>query len=161
MFMAWPSQSRAKVASVPLHHLSLSTHQSSIDLTYSLPLWLRVDLPVQLGLRKKFKSCPKNAQNLCRHILGSFPKKLCENCAVQILHNLCTFLMPPHMFRTNFRGPLGTTPRTNFAQFSQTRGMFLESASVQANHVSTLWRGNMGGYTVIPHSLLRHRELSV
>ena len=98
---------------------------------------LRVDLPVQLGLRKKFKSCPKNAQNLCRHILGSFPPKLCENCAVQILHNLCTFLMSPHMFRTNFRGLLGTTPRTNFAQFSQTRGMFLESASVQANHVSS------------------------
>ena len=66
------------------------------------------------------------------------PQILCENCAVQILHNLCTFLMPPHMFRTNFRGPLGTTPRTNFAQFSYTRGMFLKSASVQANDVSIL-----------------------
>ena len=42
------------------------------------------------------------------------------------------------MFRTNFWGPLETTPRTNFAQFSQTRGMFLKSASVQANHVSML-----------------------
>ena len=46
--------------------------------------------------------------------------------------------MPPHMFRTNFQGPLGTTPRTNFAQFSQTRGMFSKSASVWANDVSTL-----------------------
>ena len=45
--------------------------------------------------------------------------------------------MPPRIFHTNFRGPLGITLRTIFAQFSQTRGMVLKSASVQANNVST------------------------
>ena len=101
-------------------------------------LILRVDLPVPLGLRKKFKSCQK-MRKICADIFSDAPPKYCARI---VPDKFCTisahFLMPPHMFRTNFQGPLGTTPRTNFAQFSQTRGMFFKSASVQANNVSTL-----------------------
>ena len=84
-------------------------------------LMLRVDLPVQLGLRKKFKSCPKNAQNLCRHILGSFPQKLCGNCAAQILHNLCTFFDAPAHVSHKFSGTSRDYPAHKFCTiFSDT-----------------------------------------
>ena len=89
--------------------------------SHSQSLALRVDLPVQLGLRKKFKSCPKNAQNLCRHILGSIPPKLCENCAAQILHNLCTFFDAPAHVLHKFSGTSRDYPAYKFCTiFSDT-----------------------------------------
>ena len=88
---------------------------------------------------EKSSSLVRKMRKICADI---FSEASPQNCARIVPHKFCTisahFLMPPHMFCTNFRGPLGTTPRTNFAQFSQTRGMFLKSASVQANHVSIL-----------------------
>ena len=34
------------------------------------------------------------------------------------------FWMPPHIFHTNFLGPVGNAPRTSFAQFSRAHGLF-------------------------------------
>ena len=79
---------------------------------------------------------------MCKICADTFLEAPPKYCARIVPHKFCTisahFLVPPRMFRTNFRGPVGTTLRTNFAQFSQTCGMFLESASVQANNVSKL-----------------------
>ena len=66
------------------------------------------------------------------------PKKLCENCAVQILHDLCTFFDDPVHVSHKFSGTSLDYPAYKFCTISQTCGMFLKSASVQANHVSTL-----------------------
>ena len=71
------------------------------------------------------------------------PQILCENCAVHILHNLCTFFDAPAHVSHTFSG-------TKFAQFSQTRRMFLISASVQANNVSILYRKTTGSRPKTP-----------
>ena len=67
------------------------------------------------------------------------PQILCENCAVQFLHNLCiTFDAPAHVSH-KFSGTSRDYPAYKFCTiFSETRGLFLKSASVQANNVSTL-----------------------
>ena len=46
--------------------------------------------------------------------------------------------MPPHMFRTNFLGPLGTTPAYTFCTIFSDMLHVFKSASVQANDVSNL-----------------------
>ena len=88
---------------------------------------------------EKSSSLVRKMRKICADIFSEAPPKYCARI---VPYKFCTisahFLMPPHMFPTNLQGPLGTTPRTNFAQFSQTRGMFLKSASVQANNVSIL-----------------------
>ena len=79
-----------------------------------LLLALRVDLPVHVCLIQKFESCRKNVQNLCRHILGSSPQILCENCAAQILHNLCTFFGAPAHVSHKFSGTSRNYPAYKF-----------------------------------------------
>ena len=106
------------------------------------PLALRHFLPVQLGLNEKFEFVAKIARNLCTHILGSPTPIFCKNCAGAPPHKLRTisahFSMPPHIFRTNFLGLVGTGLRTSFAQLSRARDLLSKSASVQAINVSTL-----------------------
>ena len=46
--------------------------------------------------------------------------------------------MPPHIFRTKFRGFVGTALRTSFARFSRARDLFSKATPVQAINVSTL-----------------------
>ena len=78
-------------------------------------------------------------REICADTFSEAPPKYCARIVPCKFRTISAhFLTPPRMFPTNFRGPLAFTPRTKFAQFSQTRGMFLESASVQANNVSTL-----------------------
>ena len=118
-------------------------------LTFIVPQKLRHFLPVQHGLRQKLKFWQKNAQNLCTHILGSPTPILCANCAGAPPHKFRTisahFRMPPHIFRTNFLGPVGNAPRISFAQFSRAHGLFSKSAPVQAMNVSTQKQG-FGGW---------------
>ena len=85
----------------------------------------------------KSSSLVGKMRRICAETFSEAPPKYCARI---VPHKFCTisahFLVPPRMFRTHFRGPLGTILRTNFAQFSQTCGMFLNSAAVQAN---TVW----------------------
>ena len=127
-----------------IHRFSQDLDLKVLDLEISeipLPMQvLRHFLPVQLGLREKLKFWRKNARNLCTHILGSPTPILRANCAGAPPHKFRTisahFRMPPHIFRTNFLGPVENAPRTSFAQFFRTHGLFSKSASVQAMNVS-------------------------
>ena len=89
------------------------------------------------------KKCAKLVHTHSRKPHPHIVRKLCRCTLAQISHNLTTFLDAPHIFRTNFPGPVGNALRISFAQFSRAHGLFSKSASVQAMNVSSRkWNRN-------------------
>ena len=119
-------QTKTKWPTRPSHNVEFICRGYFFKLTHVF-LELPSNLYSLVFLKCLNSSLVGKCANLCRHLHGNSPQILCQSCAVQILHTPCTFFMPPRMFRT-FPGICGTTLRTNLAQFSQTRGMFLRSA---------------------------------